>query len=175
MVFSADPDQGQADVSGHAGLPQNARLGRGDPQRRGSSLRFGLPGAVDILAYASRTPGGSPSGSAGISSVPDGVDLHGVLVLVDAVDDPVGPAPRGVVTVEGFIKWLADPVRACRERPVDRLHGSGSDLKRQILVQVAPGLPGEDDRVRSSCLWSGRSRIAGHDVPRRRRSSSART
>jgi hypothetical protein len=62
------------------------------------------------------------------------VDLYGVLVLVYAVDDPVGPAPRGVVTVEGFIKWLADAVRVCRERPVDRLHGCGSDVERQVLV-----------------------------------------
>jgi hypothetical protein len=28
------------------------------------------------------------------------VDLHSVLVLVDAVDDPVGPAPRGDSPVE---------------------------------------------------------------------------
>jgi hypothetical protein len=50
-----------------------------------------------------------------------------------------------VVAVGGFIKWLADAVRVCRERPVDRLHGRGSDVERQVLVQVAPGLPGEDD------------------------------
>jgi hypothetical protein len=44
--------------------------------------------------------------------VPDGVDFHGVLVLVDAVDDPVGPAPGGVVAVEGFrikVSPLASP------------------------------------------------------------------
>jgi hypothetical protein len=99
--------------------------------------------------------------------VPDGVDLHSALVLVDAVDDPIGPAPRGVVAVERFIKWLADTVRTCSERPVDRLHGSVSDVEGQVLVQVAPGLPGEDDRVRSFGLRSGRLRIAGHDVRRR--------
>jgi len=43
--------------------------------------------------------------------VPDGVDLHGALVLVDAVDDAVGPAACGVVAVEGLIEWLADAVR----------------------------------------------------------------
>ena len=58
--------------------------------------------------------------------MPDGVDLHGVLVLVDAVDDPVGPASCGVVAVEGFIQWLAGATssgkfscrlrRACREK-----------------------------------------------------------
>ena len=87
--------------------------------------------------------------------MPDGVDLYGVLVLVDAVDDPVGPAPRGVVTVKGLIKWLADAVRVCSERPVDRLHGRGSDVERRVLVQVTPGLPGENDDVRSFGLWSG--------------------
>jgi hypothetical protein len=107
--------------------------------------------------------------------VPYGVDLHSVLVLVNAVDDPVGPAPRGVVTIEGFIKWLPDAVRAGSERPVDRLHGSGSDIKGWILVQVTPCLSGEDDGVRSFSLWSGRVRITGHDVRRRRCSSSART
>ena len=105
--------------------------------------------------------------------MPYGVDLHSVLVLVNAVDDPVGPAPRGVVTIEGFIKWLADAVRAGSERPVDRLHGSGSDIKGWILVQVTPCLSGEDDGVRSFSLWSGRVRITGHDVRRRRCSSSA--
>jgi hypothetical protein len=70
--------------------------------------------------------------------VPDGVDLHSVPVLVDAVDDPVGPAPRGVATVEGFIKWLADAVGGCSDRPVDRLHGGGSDVEWQVLVRVAP-------------------------------------
>jgi len=39
------------------------------------------------------------------------VDLHGALVLVDAVDDAVGPAACGVVAVEGLIEWLADAVR----------------------------------------------------------------
>jgi hypothetical protein len=62
--------------------------------------------------------------------VPDGVDLYDVLVLVDAVDGPVGPAPGGVVTVEGLLKWLADAVRACSERSVDCLHDSGNDIKR---------------------------------------------
>src|SRR6266567_3549985 len=118
--------------------------------------------------------GGFRSDAVGVSPVTDGVDLYGVLVLVDAVDDPVGPAPCGVVTVEGFIKWLAGAMRACGQRSVDRLHGSGSDVERQVLVQVAPGLPGEDDGVRLSGSWSGGLRIAGHDVPRRR-SSSART
>ena len=88
--------------------------------------------------------------------MPDGVDLYYVLVLVDAVDDPVGPAPGGVVTVEGFLKRLANAVRACSKRSVDCLHDSGSNVKRQVLVQVAPGLPGEDDGVRPFGFWLGR-------------------
>ena len=35
--------------------------------------------------------------------MPDGVDLHGVLLFVDPVDDPVGPASRGAIAVEGVI------------------------------------------------------------------------
>ena len=75
------------------------------------------------------------------------MDLYGALVLVDAIDDPVGPAPRGVIAVEGFIQWLARAVRVDSERTVDRLHGSGSDIEWQVLVEVAPGLPREDDGV----------------------------
>ena len=100
------------------------------------------------------------------------MDLYGALALVDAVDDPVGPAPRGVIAVEGFIQWLARAVRVDSERTVDRLHGSGSDIERQVLVEVVPSLPGENDGVPrfgfSACV-----RVACHDGPRRRRASSA--
>ncbi len=34
----------------------------------------------------------SRSGAVCVPPMPDGVDFHGVLVLVDAVNDPVGPA-----------------------------------------------------------------------------------
>jgi hypothetical protein len=43
------------------------------------------------------------SGAVSIAPVADGVDLHGVLVLVDPVDDPVGSTPRGIVAVERLI------------------------------------------------------------------------
>ncbi len=36
---------------------------------------------------------GETSGAVRVASVPDGVDLDGVLVFVDAVNDPVGSAP----------------------------------------------------------------------------------
>ena len=106
------------------------------------------PGAVLAAADAAlEVMGHTRLGAAGISPVTDGVDLHSALVLVDAVNDPVGPAPRGVVAVEGLFKRLADAVRVRGQRPVDRLHGRGSDAERQVLVQVAPGLPGEDHGV----------------------------
>jgi hypothetical protein len=56
-----------------------------------------------------------------VSPVPDGVDLHSVFVLVDAIDDAVGSTPCGVVAVEGLIQWLSGAVRVGSERPVDRL------------------------------------------------------
>ena len=61
------------------------------------------PGAVsEVAALSARAPllllnpaGGSlppPSclGAVSVPPIPDGVDFHGVLVRVDAVDDPVG-------------------------------------------------------------------------------------
>jgi formyltetrahydrofolate deformylase len=118
-----------------------------------------------------RLPG---SGAVGLAPVPDGVDLDGEPVLVDAVDDPVGPASSGVVTVEGLIQWLAGAVRVAGDDPVDRRHGGRRDIERQVLVQVPTDPPGEDDRVRRGCLSAGGFRLAVHGVPRRR-SSSLRT
>src|SRR3974390_3112438 len=82
------------------------------------------------------------SGAVCVSPVPDGMDLYGALVLVDAIDDPVGPAPRGVIAVEGFIQWLARAVRVDSERSVDRLHGSGSNNKRAGFRGGGAGLAG---------------------------------
>jgi hypothetical protein len=82
-----------------------------------------------------------PLGTVYVAPMPDGVDPYGVLVLVDAVDDAVGPASCGVVAIEGPVKgawgggWgLASAMRVGGKRPVDRLHGGGSDIERQILV-----------------------------------------
>ena len=43
------------------------------------------------------------SGPVRVAAVADGVDLHLVLGLVDAVDDPVGPAPGRVEAVERLV------------------------------------------------------------------------
>lgn len=52
------------------------------------------------------------SGAVGISPVSDGMDFHGVLVLIDAVNDAVGSASREAVAIEGIIERLADAVWA---------------------------------------------------------------
>src|SRR2546430_6157859 len=89
----------------------------------------------------------TPLGAVCVAPVPDGVDLYGVLVLVDAVDDAVGPASCGVVAIEGLLQRLAGPVRVGGKRPVDRLHCGRSDIERQVLLQGAPGLAGADARL----------------------------
>ena len=70
---------------------------------RGLDLGQDLGGLVelaDLTAPVRYGPGVAPPASTGpslsgavcVPPMPDGVDFHGVLVLVDAVDDPVGPA-----------------------------------------------------------------------------------
>src|SRR6202035_5993060 len=66
-------------------------------------------------------------------------------------------------------------VRAGGDDPINRRHGGGRDIERQVFVEVAPGLPGEDDHVRRGNLGSGGFLLVTHFVPRRRRSSSSRT
>ena len=47
-----------------------------------------------------------------------------------------------------FTDLFAGAVRAGSKRPADRLHGGNSGIERQVLVEIASGLAGEDDRVR---------------------------
>lgn len=72
--------------------------------------------------------------------MPDGVDLHGVLVLVDPVDDPVGPAPRGVVTV-GLLQEEALPVW----REMAAVPGMGPHAKFALFTMEAGPEPDEGE------------------------------
>jgi hypothetical protein len=45
-------------------------------------------------------------------------DGHGADVLVDAVDDSIGPATRAVPVLQRGTELLADPMRVCEERPM---------------------------------------------------------
>ena len=102
--------------------------------------RVALNGEEDRFRFGGPY-GFSGSGPVGVPSVPDRVDFHGVLVLVDAVDDPVGPAPRGVLAVDGFIKWL--PTRC----------GIGARGPSIVPVAAAATLRGRFScRLRHACL-----------------------
>ena len=74
------------------GPPLVAPVARG-PSRRGRAT--GRRSASQIALRLHRLS------AVCVSPVPCGVDLYGVLVLIEAVDDAVGPAPCGVVPSKG--------------------------------------------------------------------------
>jgi len=82
------------------------------------------------------------SGSVCVPAVTDGVDLYQAFGLVDAVYDPVGPAPGRVEAVERLVQRLACPVRVHGDRPLNCLHRGSSHLQGKVLADVAAGLSG---------------------------------
>jgi anti-sigma regulatory factor (Ser/Thr protein kinase) len=101
----------------------------------GKEVWFSLKAEWPADAAASRGVSGlgsflqsGRSGAVCIATVSYGVDLDGMFVFVDSIDDPIGAAPGGVVAVEGFIQRLADSVWAGRDRPVDGFHGGDGDV-----------------------------------------------
>lgn len=60
-----------------------------------------MAGALACAGLAARLLVGL--GPVRVAAVADGVDLHLVLRFVDAVDDPVGPAPSRVEAVERLV------------------------------------------------------------------------
>jgi hypothetical protein len=53
-----------------------------------------------------------------------------------------------MVTIERFLKGLANPVRIGRDGTGDCLHRGQSDLHWKIFVQIAASLSGESHHVK---------------------------
>ena len=97
---------------------------------------------------AAPIPDVAGSGPVSVAAMADRVDLHLMLGLIDPVDDAVRPAASRVIPVKRLVQGLARAMGVNGDRSLDRLHRGKSYLQRQVLADVAAGLPGH-----GHCIW----------------------
>lgn len=68
--------------------------------------------------------------------------VHDLGVLIDAVDDAIVTAPRGVITRQIACEGFANSMRIGCQRAETKLNGSCGGLLRH-LAEAAPSTPGE--------------------------------
>jgi hypothetical protein len=85
----------------------------------------GVRDRLDLGVYVSGIPGGRrrcPCSSVGITAVIDVENRHDLLVVIDAVPDPVFTPARTMLSFERRTEWGSDALWVVCQRPEDELN-----------------------------------------------------